>query len=489
MFFCYLGMIVCGNNETYSLNKNHDKSENYQVENKRIDMRLSDEIADFLAKKRNYLSRSRIETNKNMTTGGYFSFNFNDNQHLNEKYTPAQMAGKESLHREKTEIHNKTSSNKSCDYNNEKNKIAHTCNTNECSSTTLLSSPEKSFNGVNNMSNTFIINPIRYGEIEINREFTVKLSMSVMGNLKPLICHSLGLNHEYILAFNNIFDANKTYSITLTEMHSNSKTVFYFIADEKYNIDKILKYVVNKYGDKVDDEMESIMKDHNKKIQHQIDAFHFKNYFSLHLYSISEFRIKNYYLKRDRYAFECFFIPRKDCKYIEERDKLIICYISKKCNEFFNEILALDYIKENFPELPIIKDLYVKYKNNISVYRRRFAMGGFIISFLKKMLVSFSEFAASNQKITGDRNKIVLELRSCYIWDLLRFLNVKPAYLLGYGILIYKHYMLQNNNIYGYEAAEKEFNVVFRSTSFEVVKKLIMNSDMYSFDFEKYCFN
>ncbi|KAG0440730.1 hypothetical protein DMUE_1529 [Dictyocoela muelleri] len=135
---------------------------------------------------------------------------------------------------------------------------------------------------------------------------------------------------------------------------------------------------------------------------------------------------------------------------ITETESLIIYKVLKSISKNLKKASNDLFISCVFPEFRIINILYHSRMNDHHLSGRKFHVGIFLKKILKQKLKDFKEKYQSFEKIDNlddDYLKGILEIRTVYIFNFFKFINIKKPYLMAYILLSIKSYLLQSQKI------------------------------------------
>ncbi|KAG0435523.1 hypothetical protein DMUE_4690 [Dictyocoela muelleri] len=172
-----------------------------------------------------------------------------------------------------------------------------------------------------------------------------------------------------------------------------------------------------------------------------------------------------------------FYYPRFKNYYDDINEKLIVCYATKVLFNFFKNIYSDKFILRVFPELYIISNLYYLNRGNHMVCDRKWRGCEQIILLITKNIKELNEKYHNRDDIFKCNSflKEVLAIKSFYILEFFKFLNIKKIYLGLYIKLSINNYELGIKGEYDLVKIYNEVISIFCGTVGENYEKLTFN--------------
>lgn len=144
-------------------------------------------------------------------------------------------------------------------------------------------------------------------------------------------------------------------------------------------------------------------------------------------------------------------------------DKFIIYYVENSVSDLLENLSKDHYISTFFPELQIINELYKSNKDKMWLFRRKWHAGIFLKTFVEQKLKFFKmEFPEDQkQKKIPDLSKGILEIRTFFISEFLKFLNVTKPHVAGYILLSLRIHNLHENGRFDYDFEKEQYYKLF----------------------------
>ncbi|KAG0441106.1 hypothetical protein DMUE_1295 [Dictyocoela muelleri] len=286
---------------------------------------------------------------------------------------------------------------------------------------------------------------------------TYKCYLKINSSIKIILKEILDEEIPISIHINSFINLNKINLDLIMNMKAE-----YNIFRTNENENDVINSLINKIENKYKDEAKKTFKSAYNNFLKNLNPF-----ISMLMKNISNGQINNkaeLYLNINKiYIYINKYINFAN-EEITETDRLIIYKVLKSISKFLKRTSEDQYLSQVFPEFRIINILYHLRLNDHHISGRKFHSGIFIKKFLKQKLKDFKEKYQSFEKIDNlddDYLKEILEIRTFYIFNFFKFINIKKPYLMAYILLSIKSYLLQSqkNNYNEKDEIEKIFSL------------------------------